>query len=278
MRRALLIVGTTLLALGVALAATPGAGTAHACAKDNELRFRAADGATLVGHRFGGMKPGKRTAVVLSHMSVGDLCQWAPYARRLTAKGFFVFPFDFRGHGSSPGRENHARAAADVVAAVRAVRGLGARKVVIGGASLGGIAVVIAAPKLGTAVQGVVAVSAPAAIAGELDALPAAPRLRVPTLYIAAEEDQNRTVRLRGRRADAARRHGHRRKASRDRSRRAARHLSRLLVGPRTRAHRAVRTGSRGDRPIVGIPRTGDDPSFEGLQSFGTRIASGTER
>ena len=191
MRRALLGIATALLVLGVALAAKPEAGTAHSCAKDNELRFRAADGTTLVGHRFGGTKPGKRTTVVLSHMSVGDLCQWTPYARRLAAKGFFVFPFDFRGHGSSPGRQNHARAAADVAAAVRAVRALGARKVVIGGASLGGIAVVIAAPKLGTAVQGVVAVSAPAAIAGELDARPSAPRLRVPTLYLAAEEDQN---------------------------------------------------------------------------------------
>ena len=182
---------SVVVALAAGFASTPGAGSAHACVKDNELRFRASDGATLVGHRFGGMKPGKRTAVVLSHMSVGDLCQWAPYARRLAAKGFFVFPFDFRGHGSSTGRQNHARAAADVAAAVRAVRTLGARKVVIAGASLGGIAVVIAAPKLGPAVQGVVAVSAPAAIAGELDALPFAPRLRVPTLYIAAEEDQS---------------------------------------------------------------------------------------
>ena len=45
--------------------------------------------------------------------------------------------------------------------------------------------------RIGTAVQGVVAVSAPSAIAGELDALPSAPRLRVPTLYLAAQEDQN---------------------------------------------------------------------------------------
>ncbi len=189
--RSLALVVLAALLLTVGLAVTPNAGSAHSCTKDNELWFRAADGTKLVGHRFGGKTPGKRTAVVLSHMSVGDLCQWAPYARRLAAKGFFVFPFDLRGHGFSQGRQNHARAAADVVAAVRAVRGLGARKVVIGGASLGGIAVVIAAPKLGTSVQGVVAVSAPAAIAGELDALPSAPRLRVPTLYVAAEEDQN---------------------------------------------------------------------------------------
>jgi alpha-beta hydrolase superfamily lysophospholipase len=157
----------------------------------NELWFRASDGTKLVGHRFGGAKPGRKTAVVLAHMSEGDLCVWAPYARRLVAKGFWVFPFDFRGHGFSGGRRNHPKAVADFTAAVRAVRRLGARKVVIGGASLGGIAAIIAAPRLRPAVQGVVSVSGPAAIAGELNARPAAPHLRVPTLFVVAEQDQN---------------------------------------------------------------------------------------
>jgi pimeloyl-ACP methyl ester carboxylesterase len=130
-------------------------------------------------------------AVVLAHMSEGDLCSWTPYARRLAARGFFVLPFDFRGHGSSGGLRDHSKAAADTIAAVRAVRALGARKVVIGGASLGGIAAVIAAPKLRPPVQGVVSISGPAAIEGELDARPVASRLVVPTLYIAAEQDQS---------------------------------------------------------------------------------------
>jgi alpha-beta hydrolase superfamily lysophospholipase len=189
--RAFLGVTTALVALAVGLAATPGAGTAHPCVQSNELWFRAANGTKLVGHRFGGKRPGSRTTVVLAHMSVGDLCQWVPYSRRLAAKGFFVFPFDFRGHGFSKGFEDHSQAAADVVAAVRAVRGLGAGEVVVAGASLGGIAAVIAAPKLQPGVQGVVAVSAPVAITGELNALPSAHRLRVPALYVAAEEDQN---------------------------------------------------------------------------------------
>jgi pimeloyl-ACP methyl ester carboxylesterase len=71
------------------------------------------------------------------------------------------------------------------------VRRLGARRIVIGGASLGGIAAIIAAPTLRPPVQGVVSVSGPAAIEGELDARPVVPRLRIPTLYIAAEQDQN---------------------------------------------------------------------------------------
>jgi pimeloyl-ACP methyl ester carboxylesterase len=190
MRKALALVTAACTLAGV-FTIQASSSPAHACVDRNELWFRASDGTKLVGHRFGGEKPGARTAVVLSHMSVGDLCQWVPYSRRLAAKGFFAFPFDLRGHGFSEGRQNHAMAAADIVAAVRAVRALGAHKVVVGGASLGGIAALIAAPKLGRAIQGVVAVSAPAAIANELNAIPAVARLRVPTLYLAAQEDQN---------------------------------------------------------------------------------------
>jgi alpha-beta hydrolase superfamily lysophospholipase len=179
------------LVVAAIVAVQGSASPAHSCVKKDELWFRAADGTKLVGHRFGGKKPGPRTAVVLAHMSEGDLCVWAPHARRLAAKRFVLFAFDLRGHGFSEGRRNHRRSAADVAAAVRAVRALGARQVVVVGASLGGIAAVIAAPGMRPALHGVVAVSAPAAIAGELDARPMLPRLQVPTLYLAAQQDQN---------------------------------------------------------------------------------------
>jgi pimeloyl-ACP methyl ester carboxylesterase len=188
----------TAVLLAVALAAGAGllagssaAGPAHSCVRGNELWFRAGDGTKLVGHRFGGTRPRARTAVVLAHMSVGDLCQWVPYSRALARQGVFVLPFDLRGHGFSEGYEEHRRAAADLAAAVRAVRRLGARKVVVGGASLGGIAALVATPSLLPPVAGVVAVSAPAAIAGQLDAVPAVRRIRVPTLFLVAEKDQS---------------------------------------------------------------------------------------
>jgi alpha-beta hydrolase superfamily lysophospholipase len=186
-----LVLVAAVLSVAAALVGPAAPSPAHPCVSANELWFRAADGTRLVGHRFGGTKPGARTAVVLAHMSVGDLCQWVPYARRLARQGAFVFPFDLRGHGFSDGRLNHARAAADVTAAVRAVRRLGARRVVVVGASLGGIAALVAAPGIRPALDGVVAVSAPAAIAGELNALPAVGRIRAPTLFVAAEADQN---------------------------------------------------------------------------------------
>lgn len=191
MRRIVLALSIGVAATGLALAPVSSSATAHACTNKDELWFRAGDATRLVGHRFGGKKPGARTAVVLAHMSVGDLCQWAPYARTLARQGVFVMAFDFRGHGFSEGRENHRRAAADLAAAVRAVRSLGARKVVVMGASLGGIAALVAAPNMKPGVDGVVSVSGPAAIAGTLNALPAVARIRVPTLYVVAEADQN---------------------------------------------------------------------------------------
>jgi alpha-beta hydrolase superfamily lysophospholipase len=190
MRRTAPLVGLVLM-LSLVLSASATARSGHACIKGNELWFRSADGVRLVGHRFGGMRPGAKPAVVLAHMSNGDLCEWLPFARNLAGKGLFVFAFDFRGHGFSEGRPTYGRLAVDIAAAAQAVRGLGARKVVVMGASLGGIAAVVGAANVRPPLDGVATVSAPATIAGRLNALPSAPRLRIPALYIAAEQDQN---------------------------------------------------------------------------------------
>jgi pimeloyl-ACP methyl ester carboxylesterase len=191
MRIAVLCAVASLATVSALVLQAPAA-PAHPCVGANELRFRAADGTKLVGHLFGGKKLGDaRTTVVLAHQSNGSLCEWAPYARRLAARGHFVFAFDFRGHGSSGGRQAYGRLGLDMEAAVRSVRALGARKVVVAGASLGGIAGVVGAASIRPPVAGLVAVSAPALIAGRLNALPSAARLRVPTLYLAAEQDQS---------------------------------------------------------------------------------------
>ena len=61
----------------------------------------------------------------------------------------------------------------------------------LAGASLGGIAAVVAAASIKPAVAGVAALSAPAVIAGRVDARPFAPRLAVPALFVAARGDQS---------------------------------------------------------------------------------------
>ena len=185
MRRALLL----LALVAATTVSAAGAGTdrsRHACISAGEHRFSAADGTKLVGHRFGK----GTTAVILAHQSDGDLCEWLPYARRLAGKGYFVFPIDFRGAGLSQRRTGAAanRLAADLAAAAKELRRLGKRKVFLVGASMGGIASLVAGANVKPPVDGVVSISSPARFRG-LDAAATAPRLRVPVLYLAAEDD-----------------------------------------------------------------------------------------
>ena len=186
MRRSLLLV---LLAGALASTASAGADRAgYSCVAGPDVSFRAADGTKLVGHLFGT----GRTAVILGHQSNGSLCEWLAYARRLARLGYTAFAIDFRGHGLSQHREGAAgnRLASDLDAAVKVVRKRGKQKVFLVGASMGGIASLVAGANVKPAVDGVVSVSAPARFMG-MNATATAPRLRVPVLYLAAEDDDN---------------------------------------------------------------------------------------
>ena len=186
MRRGLLLV---LLAGTLASTASAGADRAgYSCVAGPDVSFRAADGTKLVGHLFGT----GRTAVILGHQSNGSLCEWLAYARRLARLGYTAFAIDFRGHGLSQQRAGAAgnRLASDLDAAVKVVRNRGKQKVFLVGASMGGIASLVAGANVKPEVDGVVSVSAPARFMG-MNATASAPRLRVPVLYLAADGDDN---------------------------------------------------------------------------------------
>ena len=155
--------------------------------RGGEVRFNAADGTKLVGHSFGK----GTTAVILTHQSEGDLCDWLPYAKRLASKGYFAFPIDFRGYGLSDGPTPAPyRYSQDIAAAAKALRKLGKKKIFVVGASMGGLAAVVAGANVTPPLAGVVSVSSPARFRG-MDGVKAGPRLRVPMLYLAATADDN---------------------------------------------------------------------------------------
>ncbi len=185
MRRLLLL--AALLAVAASSAGAAPQRAEHDCVRGGELFFNAADGTKLVGHRFGK----GTTAVILTHQSEGDLCDWLPYAKRLAARGYFVFPIDFRGYGFSdiPAAGPY-RYAQDIAAATKELRKLGKRKVFVVGASMGGIAAVVAGANVSPPLAGVVSISSPARYRG-MDGVKAGPRLRVPVLYLAATADDN---------------------------------------------------------------------------------------
>ena len=139
--------------------------------------------ATLVhfgtaGHLSGVVLGHGRTGVVLANQSDEDLCGWLPFAHAAAAQGLRVLAFDY-GSGR-PERE--------VAAAAGELRRRGAARVVLVGASEGAKAAILAEaarPRLAVAV---VAVSPERFLRGT-DVLPAARRLRVPTLFVVSAHD-----------------------------------------------------------------------------------------
>lgn len=140
--------------------------------------------------RLHGIERGRGTVgVVLAHMLGSSQAAWTPFADDLAGEGFHVLTFDFRGHGLSQGTRAPDLAGLDLAAAVARLRSLGATKILLVGASLGGTAAITVAAEEDTA--GVVAISAPDRIDG-LDAIAAVRSVREPKLFIVAEGDARR--------------------------------------------------------------------------------------
>jgi pimeloyl-ACP methyl ester carboxylesterase len=120
-----------------------------------------------------------RTGVVLGHQAGSDLCEWLPRARALAKQGRQVLAFDF-GPSADIGK--------DMVAAAAELRRRGVTRMVLVGSSMGGTAAIAAAAEITPPVAGVVSLSGPEEYQGA-DAASAAPRLRVPVLFIVAADD-----------------------------------------------------------------------------------------
>jgi dienelactone hydrolase len=126
-----------------------------------------------------------KTGLILAHQNNADHCQWAPYALESVQAGYRVLTFDFPGFGQSPtGVSNEDT----VVAAAAYLRAQGATSVALIGASMGGTAVLVAAPKITPPIAGVISLSAPATFKGA-DATAAVRDLGVPVLFAACELD-----------------------------------------------------------------------------------------
>jgi alpha-beta hydrolase superfamily lysophospholipase len=149
-----------------------------------QVWFRASDGALLDGAEVGDGDVG----VVLAHESQSDLCPWLPFAKKLADHGYRAFAFDFRGSGSSPAQfaAKATRYDLDVSAASNELRSLGAKKVFLAGASIGGAAVMAASPSVDPQPAGVLSFSGEPEL---LDAMASAPKTKVPLLVLLARND-----------------------------------------------------------------------------------------
>jgi len=165
----------------------PGASCLTAAERRGVVRFPSPNSASLGGVIVGG----GRTGVVLAHSPSSDLCEWMPYARRLTGLGYRVVAFDLNGFASSsasPGSPSNARYDQDVVAAANLLRTRGASTVLLLGSMLGGLAVLVAASQITPPVAGVIDMAGSTTMSG-LDTDAAARRLTAPVLFVAGELD-----------------------------------------------------------------------------------------
>ncbi len=147
------------------------------------VTFESADGTELAGALFG---EGEGAGVVLAHMNGSNVCPWVGLAGELSARGYTVLAFDFRGHGSSGGSAGGEHLVEDVGAAVSELEEGGAESVAGVGASMGGTAALVAAAD--GLLDAVVAISAPTDFDGA-DALTAVGDLESPSLFLAAKGD-----------------------------------------------------------------------------------------
>ena len=113
------------------------------------VSFPTSDGGLIYGHEYGDTDHG----IVLAHGARFNKESWDTQARVLAQAEFRVLAIDFRGYGKSRGgRQSQGRDDRhylDVLAAVRYLRGTGAKAVSVVGASFGGEAAAMAAVEAG---------------------------------------------------------------------------------------------------------------------------------
>jgi pimeloyl-ACP methyl ester carboxylesterase len=155
------------------------------------LWFPARDGAPLDGAVVGS----GRVGVVLGHQYPAELCGWWPFAVYLARHGVRVLLFDFRCMGQSPCPSGNGSDVDDMVGAAAELRRLGATKVFVGGASLGGTVAMMAGPQIKPQPAGVLSFSGEPDLGyltggfTKLDAISVIPKLRAPFLEIMARGD-----------------------------------------------------------------------------------------
>jgi dienelactone hydrolase len=168
---------------------TPAPTTSPARTGAPQISFPAADGPSVTGRLWGS----GTTAVILSNMGDNDPAHWERFAPTLAAKGYTVLTYAYR--YPSPSRSITAQGARDAVndlrGAVAFARSRGAQRVVLIGASLGGMVTAKAAGSLDVA--GAAIIAAPGDRPDfEMRIEPAElAAIKAPKLFVASDGDSN---------------------------------------------------------------------------------------
>jgi dienelactone hydrolase len=119
--------------------------------------------------------------VVFANDSCNSACGWTSFARQLAGQGMRVLLFEYDDESQAPG---------EALAAGRALRDTGAKRLAIVGASIGGRAVVQATSRNHTEFAAAVSLSAERTVGANLrEILPLARHVRTPSLYVGSRDD-----------------------------------------------------------------------------------------
>ena len=147
------------------------------------VTFQTEDGITLSGTLFGKGEVG----VVLSHMFPTDQTSWHAFAQALADDGYLALAYDFRGYGQSGGEKRVDQIDRDVRAAAAFLRGQGAQRIVLIGASMGGTASVKAAGSVRA--DALVVISSPQSFEGLTASEDDLKSFEGPSLWIGSRND-----------------------------------------------------------------------------------------
>lgn len=148
-----------------------------------QISFVTSDGITLKGHIFGTGDEG----VVISHMWRDRESRWFDFASSLSAKGYSVLTYHFRGYGDSRERREPALIDKDLEAAIKTLKERRSIKAVhLIGSSMGGTASIKVAAHEN--IEGLIALSAPIKIS-DLNVSGNIGMVKAPKLFIYSEDD-----------------------------------------------------------------------------------------
>ena len=127
------------------------------------VEFKSEDGIILAGNLYLPTSENKIPGVILAHMYQNNKQSWDSFARKLAEQGYAALAFDLRGWGDSGGTGAVSEMYLDVMAAANFLANfsrIDRDKITAVGASMGGMAAVIAASHT-ELIKGVVTICAP---------------------------------------------------------------------------------------------------------------------
>ncbi|MFI6299389.1 alpha/beta hydrolase [Nonomuraea sp. NPDC050790] len=142
------------------------------------VSLRTSDGVPLSAIAMGGGPNG----VVLSHEQGYNVCSWLALGKTLADGGYNVVVVEYRNHGASGRSRDNDHLDRDAKAAIAEVTRRGATRIVLGGASCGGTASIVAGRKLPT-LAGLIVMSSPRVCGSKLNGLRDVKQIRQPSFF-----------------------------------------------------------------------------------------------